>query len=97
MRKSLDIPNESSFKFTSPDGLLILLDGLKSEKRGLVLMLLWRCRHLRNDAVNEKGECGIKVSTIFLNQYIKELNLNRKRSGSEKGKELMVEEGKDIL
>jgi hypothetical protein len=75
MRKIWDIPNENSFKFTGPDWLLILLDGINNEKRGLVLMLLWRCWHLRNDAVHEKGECSIKGSAIFLNRYIHELNL----------------------
>jgi ribonuclease HI len=93
MRKSWEIPNERCFKFTGPDWLLILLDGLNSEKRGLLLMLLWRCWHLRNDAVHDKGECSIKGSAIFLNRYINELNLNCKRGGSEKGKGPMVEEG----
>jgi hypothetical protein len=60
MRKIWDIPNENSFKFTGPDWLLILLDGINNEKRGLIVMLLCRCWHLRNDAVHEKGECGIK-------------------------------------
>jgi ribonuclease HI len=93
MRKSWEIPNERCFKFTGPNWLLILLDGLNSEKRGLLLMLLWICWHLKNDAVHEKGECTIKGSAIFLNRYINEMNLNCKGGGSEKGKGPMVEEG----
>jgi hypothetical protein len=42
-----------------------MLAGISNERRGLVLMMLWRCWHLRNDAVHEKGECSIKGSQLL--------------------------------
>jgi hypothetical protein len=87
MRKCWDIPAESFFKWSGPDWLLVMLAGISNERRGLVLMMLWRCWHLRNDAVHEKGECSIKGSSIFLNCYLQELNLNCRLSNNSKGKE----------
>uniref|UniRef100_A0ACD5W8Q4 Uncharacterized protein n=1 Tax=Avena sativa TaxID=4498 RepID=A0ACD5W8Q4_AVESA len=90
MRKCWDIPDENMFRFSGPDWLLILLDGIDNERRGLVLLLLWRCWHMRNDAIHDKGKCTIKGSATFLNQYTRDLNLNYTSCNSEKGKRHII-------
>uniref|UniRef100_A0ACD5XW94 Uncharacterized protein n=1 Tax=Avena sativa TaxID=4498 RepID=A0ACD5XW94_AVESA len=87
MRKNWDLPAESLFQFSGPDWLLILLAGINKDRRGLVLMILWRCWNLRNDAIHEKGEGSVVGSVLFLNRYSQELNLNCGSKNSRKGKE----------
>lgn len=59
MRKFWDLPSEHMFRFTGPDWLLLLLSNIAKEKRGLVLLVLWRSWHLRNDVVHGKGDAKI--------------------------------------
>jgi hypothetical protein len=81
------MPAESLFKYSGPDWLLILLASINNDRRGLVLMTLWRCWHLRNDVVHEKGTCSVDGSVNFLNRYLRELNISCSVSTSRKGKE----------
>jgi hypothetical protein len=93
MRKGWDLPAESMFKYSGPDWLLILLAGISNERRGLVLMTLWRCWHMRNDVVHEEGKCSVTGSTNFLNRYLKDFNLNCRTKNNSKGKEPISTEG----
>jgi ribonuclease HI len=93
MRKGWDLPAESLFKHSGPDWLLIMLDGISNERRGLVLMMLRRCWHMRNDVVHEKGECSVSGSVNFLNRYLHDLNLNCRSMNNSKGKDPIISEG----
>jgi hypothetical protein len=42
MRKFWDLPSEYMFRFTGPDWLPLLLSNIAKEKRGFVLLVLWR-------------------------------------------------------
>jgi ribonuclease HI len=74
MRKYWDIPNVSSFYFTGKDWLQNLLYKLNKRQRSQTLMLLWRCWHLRNDIVHDKGGETVARSVAFLLGYDKFLN-----------------------
>jgi ribonuclease HI len=92
MRKSWDMPEESLFKYSGPDWLLVLLAGISNERRALVLLTLWRCWHMRNDAIHEKGQCSVGGSVNFLNRYLQELKLNCRTITNGKGKEPMFKQ-----
>lgn len=80
MGKSLDLPSEDCFQYTGPDWLLNLLTNISKDIRGLVLMMLWQCWHLRNDAAHAKGDASIEALSSYLECYLQELNLNWKIS-----------------
>lgn len=90
LRKCWDLTAEEAFCYSGPDWLPLLLANLSKNRRGLVLMMLWRSWHLRNDVIHAKGECKIKDSVSFLNRYLQELGLSNKVTFSEKGKEPML-------
>jgi hypothetical protein len=55
MRNLWNIPKESDFRFTWNDWLLVLLSNRSKTEQGLILLLLWRAWHLRNNAIHEDG------------------------------------------
>jgi hypothetical protein len=56
MRRHWSLPEESWFRYTGPDWLLVLLGAVDDERRAKTLLLLWRAWHLRNLAVHAEGE-----------------------------------------
>jgi hypothetical protein len=86
MRKIWDLPSEEVFRYTGPDWLPLLLGNITKERRSLVLLVLWRSWHLRNDIVHAKGDARIDQSVNFLNRYINELGYTYINPGNAKGK-----------
>lgn len=84
VRKVWDIPEESQFAYTGEDWLLVLL-------------LLWRAWHLRNDVIHNKGEAHVKDSVIFLQNYAASLSMCNLKLGDYKGKQPMFEPGISTL
>jgi hypothetical protein len=70
MRKYWDLPEEKAFRYTGPDWLQIMLSNIQLNRRGLVLLVLWRAWHLRCDVVHNKGESTIAGSVTFLKNYL---------------------------
>jgi hypothetical protein len=76
MRKHWDLPREEDMVKTCEDWLLILLDKTKKDMHQAIMMLLWRCWHLRNNVIHDKGKATIKQSVIFLLNYANSLDTN---------------------
>jgi hypothetical protein len=74
MRNVWSLPEEYDFRYTGPDWLLILLSNASKESHPLILMLLWRAWHLRNNIIHEDGKCTVEASAIFLQNYLDTLN-----------------------
>jgi ribonuclease HI len=70
MREVWSLPGEEEFKFTGPDWLLILLANSSKDSHPLILLLLWRAWHHRNNIVHEDGQCSIDASAVFLQNYV---------------------------
>lgn len=47
LRKEWSLPAEERFRYTGDDWLQVLLDTESEEMRAKILLLLWRCWHLR--------------------------------------------------
>jgi ribonuclease HI len=54
----------------------MLLDKTNKEMHQSIMMLLWRCWHLRNDIIHDKGKATIKHSVHFLLNYAISLHAN---------------------
>jgi hypothetical protein len=74
MRNVWSLPEENEFRYTGPDWLLILLSNAANESHPLILMVLWRAWHLRNNIIHEDGKCTIEASAIFQQNYMDTLN-----------------------
>ena len=61
--------NETVFRHTGRDWLLLLLDSADADTRAKILLLLWRAWHLRNDIIHQKGEATVSSSVSFLQAY----------------------------
>lgn len=55
-REVWDLPAEICFRNTSTDWLQLLLSAEPKDMQARILMLLWRCWHLRDDCVHGKGK-----------------------------------------
>lgn len=73
MREVWLLPPEKSFRFTGCDWLQVLLSTETEDMRAKVLLLLWRCWHLRDDCIHGRGRETIKESVLFLSRYDEEL------------------------
>ena len=74
MREVWNLPTEDHFRHTCPDWLLLLLANSSTESIPLILLLLWRAWHLRNNIFHEDGKCLIEASSVFLHNYVDTLN-----------------------
>jgi ribonuclease HI len=74
MRQVWSLPREEDFMYTGPDWLLMLLAKAKKDSHPLILLLLWRAWHLRNNIVHEDGKSSIEASAVFLQNYFDTLN-----------------------
>ena len=75
MRKEWALPSEKSFRNTGGDWLQVLLDTVPEDIRGKILLLLWRCWHLREDSIRNDGKESISGSVQFLKKYAEELKM----------------------
>jgi ribonuclease HI len=96
MRNKWSIPDEDDFMYTGPDWLLLLLANISNDRRGLILMILWRSWHLRCDVIHSKGECKISDSVQYLDRYLHDLMLNCRKHDNEKGKQPISNAGTPI-
>jgi ribonuclease HI len=69
LRRHWDLPRESSFAYSGPDWLQLLLANCNKNQRDKILLLLWRSWHLRCDITHGKGEETISSSVSFLVNY----------------------------
>jgi peptidoglycan/LPS O-acetylase OafA/YrhL len=76
MREVWSLSNEEQFRYTGPDWLLTLLVNANKELVPLILLLLWRAWHLRNNIVHDDGKSSIEASSVFLQNYVDTLNFS---------------------
>lgn len=69
LREDWGLPPEKVFRYTGRDWLQVLLDGVTPDMRAKILLLLWRCWHLRDDCVHGDGKETIRGSVFFLQRY----------------------------
>lgn len=72
IREEWGLPHEKEFRFTCRDWLQVLLDSVPQVMRDRILLLLWRCWHLRDDCVHGDGKETISNSIQFLQRYEEE-------------------------
>ena len=75
MREVWSLPAENKFWFTGENWLQVMLDSESEETRAKILMLIWRCWHLREDCVRNNGRETISSSVQFLKNYEEELRM----------------------
>lgn len=73
MREIWNLPDESKFWYTGENWLQVLLDTECEEMRTKILLLIWRCWHLREDCIRNNGRESIGGSMQFLKQYEEDL------------------------
>jgi hypothetical protein len=96
MRTHWLLPVETSFAYTGPDWLLVLLDSLQCSEKAHVMYLLWRVWHLRNNMIHGKGSASIADLVSFLVSYEGQLLPIRQREDDKKGKGPMYREPNQI-
>ncbi|SPT18358.1 unnamed protein product [Triticum aestivum] len=72
MREEWDIPSEKHFRNTGEDWLQILLSSVPKDVRAKILLLLWRCWHLRDNCIHEDGKEPVLVSAAYLSKMREE-------------------------
>lgn len=75
MREVWYLPPEKKFRYTGDNWLQVLLDSENEDTRAKILLLLWRCWHLREDCIRNDGRQTISSSVQFLEQYEEEFRL----------------------
>jgi hypothetical protein len=69
LRKHWVLPEESKFRYTGPDWLLILLSQLNVGLKAKILLMIWRAWYLRNEVVHGQGTGSITGAVHFLVNY----------------------------
>ena len=67
-RKLEKIPSEKHFQNTGEDWLQILLSSVPKDVRVKILLLLWRCWHLRENCIHGDGKEPVLVSAAYLSK-----------------------------
>ena len=75
MRLVWDLPADNSLKGMEPEWLLLCLQQLDETQRMLLLMLLWRVWHVRNELTHDKPLIAVEASKKFLCSYVDSLLL----------------------
>nr|XP_045084679.1 uncharacterized protein LOC123494096 [Aegilops tauschii subsp. strangulata] len=75
MREVWVLPPEKKFRYTGEDWLQVLLDSENEDTGAKMLLLMWRCWHLREDCVRIEGRQTISSSVQFLEKYEEEFRL----------------------
>ena len=73
MRKVWNLPNENRFWYTGENWLRTVLHTENEEMHAKILLLFWRCWHMREDCIRNNGRESICGSVQFLKQYEEEL------------------------
>lgn len=72
LRDEWRLPAQRVFRYTGCDWLQILLDSVPQDIRAKILLLLWRCWHMRDDCVHGDGKESVRGSVLFLHRYVEE-------------------------
>ena len=75
MRSGWDLPVDDSVKGMEPEWLLLCLQQLDETQCMLLLMLLWRVWHVRNELTHDKPLIPVEASKKFLCSYVDSLLL----------------------
>lgn len=73
MRLVWDLPPEDALRKDEPDWLLLLLQKPSETQRMLLLMVLWRVWHVRNEITHNKPIIPVEASKQFLCGYVESL------------------------
>lgn len=66
MRDHWSLPNESQFKYTGPDWLLLLLERCSNEQRDMTKLILWRAWSIHNNNTHLSGRTSANDSVHFI-------------------------------
>lgn len=96
MRSTWDLPDETMLLFDGHEWLLRLLFQLNETQRLMVLMLLWRVWHVRNEITHDKPEVPAEASKRFLCSYVDNLLLIKQNPKEDmvKGKQVVNYSGR---
>jgi ribonuclease HI len=64
------LPDEQALQYTGEDWVLMLLSQVDNYMRAKLLLLWWRCWHLRNNMIFGDGKVRITQSSLFLQSYL---------------------------
>lgn len=69
VREKWTLPQDSEFKRSGPDWVLLSLSKEKEECRAKLMLVWWRAWHWRNDIIFSKGDASVTASAHFLFSY----------------------------
>ncbi|KAM0824361.1 hypothetical protein ACQ4PT_070255 [Festuca glaucescens] len=70
LRQDWSLPKEEVLRYTGEDWVLVLLSQVDEHMRAKLLLLWWRCWHLRNNMIFGDSKARIVQSSIFLQSYL---------------------------
>ena len=73
MAMDWNIPKVETIRDTGPEWLFALLEPLDETARLVVLMIMWRVWHVRNEITHDKPPPPVEASRRFLHGYITSL------------------------
>lgn len=93
MARDWSIPRVEEVANTGPEWLFSLLEPLDEDTRMIVLMIMWRVWHVRNEITHEKKPPPTEASRRFLQGYINSLLCIKQHPGADMEKGKMVVRG----
>jgi hypothetical protein len=89
MRAHWSLPEESLFRYTGPDWLLLLLAWCSSEQGDLTKLVQWRARTVHNNIMHQSGPSQVDESVSLLLSMRTSIEQSRQQYGNSslKGKE----------
>ena len=77
LEKDWTLPPREMFRNSGDDWVLILLSQVDEFMRAKLLLLWWRCWHLRNNIIFGDGKDRVDHSALFLQSYLTVIQDNR--------------------
>ncbi|KAF8759238.1 hypothetical protein HU200_010269 [Digitaria exilis] len=69
MRQKWLLPPEEDLKYSGPEWLLRVIDGVEADSAGCLLLVLWRAWFVRNELTHSNRKQVIESSVSFLENY----------------------------
>jgi hypothetical protein len=82
----LDLPTEEAFSFDEHEWIFQLISNVPEKMRAMILLLLWRVWHYRNNVVHGDGKARVSASVPYLCSYLQSYASASGRSWDMKGK-----------